>query len=190
VSGTVAQACAGALLGAGLVGAGAATFGIGPAVGIAVTYGLLKGIAEAKYQARNNSLKKGVVQLDDNDGDGPYLAISDPSMLCPLIAKVLKKYERVQRAAAQAGAFGKTAHVTSTLRHARTAIRGALNGVNAAVVGILGAALYEPIWTSTILGAADAALVLLAFAALTVAKLPVFVVVAMAAATGIALTVI
>ena len=42
----------------------------------------------------------------------------------------------------------------------------------------------------TILGAADAALVLLAFAALTVAKLPVFVVVAMAAATGIALTVI
>ncbi len=72
----------------------------------------------------------------------------------------------------------------------RSAIRGALNGVNAAVVGILGAALYEPIWTSTILGAADAALVLLAFAALTVAKLPVFVVVAMAAATGIALTVI
>ena len=72
----------------------------------------------------------------------------------------------------------------------RTAIRGALNGVNAAVVGILGAALYEPIWTSTILRPVDAALALLAFAALTVAKLPVFVVVAMAAAAGMALTLI
>ena len=70
----------------------------------------------------------------------------------------------------------------------RTGIRGALNGVNAAVVGILGAALYEPIWTSTILRPLDAALALLAFAALTVAELPVFVVVAMAAAVGMALT--
>jgi chromate transporter len=72
----------------------------------------------------------------------------------------------------------------------RTAIRGALNGVNAAVVGILGAALYEPIWTSTILRPVDAALSLLAFAALTVAQLPVFVVVAMAAAAGITLTLV
>ncbi|MFY9876075.1 MAG: chromate efflux transporter [Rhodomicrobium sp.] len=72
----------------------------------------------------------------------------------------------------------------------RTAIRGALNGVNAAVVGILGAALYEPIWTSTILRPVDAALALLAFAALTVAKLPVFLMVAMAAAAGMALTLI
>jgi chromate transporter len=72
----------------------------------------------------------------------------------------------------------------------RAAIRGALNGVNAAVVGILGAALYEPIWTSTILRPVDAALSLLAFAALTVARLPIFVVVAMAAATGIALAII
>ncbi len=70
----------------------------------------------------------------------------------------------------------------------KASIRGALNGVNAAVVGILGAALYEPIWTSTILRPLDAALALLAFAALTVARLPVFVVVAMAAAMGIALT--
>jgi hypothetical protein len=36
----------------------------------------------------------------------------------------------------------------------------------------------------------DAALSLLAFAALTVARLPIFVVVAMAAATGIALAII
>ncbi len=70
----------------------------------------------------------------------------------------------------------------------RTAIRGALNGVNAAVVGILGAALYEPIWTSTILRPLDAALALLAFAALTVAKLPVLAVVTMAAAAELATT--
>ena len=72
----------------------------------------------------------------------------------------------------------------------KTSVRGALNGVNAAVVGVLGAALYEPIWTSTILRPLDAALALLAFAALTVARLPVFVVVAMSAAAGIALTLI
>ena len=72
----------------------------------------------------------------------------------------------------------------------KTSVRGALNGVNAAVVGVLGAALYEPIWTSTILNPLDAALALLAFAALTVARLPVFVVVAMSAAAGIALTLI
>ncbi len=70
----------------------------------------------------------------------------------------------------------------------KTSIRGALNGVNAAVVGILGAALYEPIWTSAILRPADAALALLAFAALAVARLPVLAVVAMAAAAGAALT--
>ncbi len=70
----------------------------------------------------------------------------------------------------------------------KASIRGALNGVNAAVVGILGAALYEPIWTSTIHQPLDAALALLAFAALAVAKLPVFAVVAMAAAAGMAST--
>ncbi len=72
----------------------------------------------------------------------------------------------------------------------KASVRGALNGVNAAVVGVLGAALYEPIWTSTILRPLDAALALLAFAALTVARVPVFVVVAMSVAVGIALTLI
>ncbi len=64
--------------------------------------------------------------------------------------------------------------------------RAALNGVNAAVVGILGAALYQPIWTSSILRPLDAALALLAFAALVVARLPVLLVVALSAAAGIA----
>jgi chromate transporter len=69
---------------------------------------------------------------------------------------------------------------------AKSSVRGALDGVNAGVVGILGAALYEPIWMSTILRPLDAALALLAFAALTVARLPVLAVVAMAAAAGVA----
>jgi chromate transporter len=43
------------------------------------------------------------------------------------------------------------------------AARGALSGVNAAVVGVLGAALYSPIWTSAIFGARDVAIALIAF---------------------------
>jgi chromate transporter len=70
----------------------------------------------------------------------------------------------------------------------KASIRGALDGVNAAVVGILGAALYQPIWTSTVQRPLDAALALLAFAALAIARLPVLAVVALAAAVGVALT--
>jgi chromate transporter len=40
--------------------------------------------------------------------------------------------------------------------------RGALAGVNAAVVGVLGAALYTPIWTSAIRGPHDLAIALIA----------------------------
>jgi chromate transporter len=43
------------------------------------------------------------------------------------------------------------------------AARGALAGVNAAVVGVLGAALYSPIWTSAIFGSRDVAIALTAF---------------------------
>ncbi len=62
--------------------------------------------------------------------------------------------------------------------------RGALDGVNAAVVGILGAALYQPVWTSAVFSSLDAALALLAFAALAVMRLPVLAVVLLAAAAG------
>jgi chromate transporter len=41
--------------------------------------------------------------------------------------------------------------------------RGALAGVNAAVVGVLGAALYTPIWTSAVRGPQDVAIALVAF---------------------------
>jgi len=44
--------------------------------------------------------------------------------------------------------------------------RGALAGANAAVVGVLGAALYSPIWTSAIHGPLDVAIALVAFLAL------------------------
>ncbi|WP_303828967.1 chromate efflux transporter [Asticcacaulis taihuensis] len=41
--------------------------------------------------------------------------------------------------------------------------RGALAGVNAAVVGVLGAALYNPVWTSAIFGPGDVAIALAGF---------------------------
>jgi chromate transporter len=39
----------------------------------------------------------------------------------------------------------------------------AIAGVNAAVVGLLGAALYDPVWTSAVRGAADVAIALVGF---------------------------
>ncbi|HEY9460977.1 MAG TPA: chromate transporter, partial [Paralcaligenes sp.] len=50
-------------------------------------------------------------------------------------------------------------------------------GVNAAVVGLLLAALYQPVWTSAILGPADFALALVALLALMLWKLPPWAVV-------------
>ena len=67
---------------------------------------------------------------------------------------------------------------------ARRGARSALLGVNAAVVGILGAAFYDPIWTGTIGGVADLALALIAFVLLQMWKLPVWSVVILTAAGG------
>lgn len=69
----------------------------------------------------------------------------------------------------------------------RSGARAALVGINAAVVGILGAALYDPVWRSAILAPEDFALALAAFAALQVWRLPPWLVVAAAAAGGQAL---
>ena len=55
--------------------------------------------------------------------------------------------------------------------------QAALSGVNAAVVGLLLAALYHPVWTSGILHARDFALALTGLVALTVWKLPPWLVV-------------
>ena len=55
--------------------------------------------------------------------------------------------------------------------------QAALAGVNAAVVGLLLAALYQPVFTSAILGAADFGLALLAFVALVFWRVPPWAVV-------------
>ena len=60
-----------------------------------------------------------------------------------------------------------------------------MRGANAAVVGILGAALYQPVWTSAIIGAEEFALALTGFLLLTVWKLPAWVVVAIVALSGV-----
>jgi len=57
------------------------------------------------------------------------------------------------------------------------AVQAALRGVNAAVVGILLGALYQPVWTSAILGRTDFLLGLVAFLLLAFWRLPPWLVV-------------
>jgi chromate transporter len=64
--------------------------------------------------------------------------------------------------------------------------RAALAGVNATVVGLLLAALYDPVWTGSVTRAADVAVVVAAFAMLEVWSLPAWVVVVGTAAVGLA----
>lgn len=66
----------------------------------------------------------------------------------------------------------------------RPAFQSALAGVNAAVVGLLLAALYDPVWTSAIANAGDFALALITFALLAFWKTPPWIVVILAAAGG------
>lgn len=61
-------------------------------------------------------------------------------------------------------------------------VQGALAGVNAAVVGILLAALYNPLWTTAILAPADFALAAVLFGMLAFWKLPPWIVVVTGAA--------
>lgn len=63
-----------------------------------------------------------------------------------------------------------------------------MRGANAAVVGVLGAALYQPVWTSAILGPREFALALTGFLLLSVWKLPAWAVVAILAGGGILIT--
>lgn len=67
-------------------------------------------------------------------------------------------------------------------------IKGALMGVNAAVVGILIAALYHPIWTTSILTAIDFAFAAVLFSMLVHWKLPPWVIVATGAIGGFLLS--
>lgn len=95
------------------------------------------------------------------------LAIFAPSFL--LVLGALPFWERLRR---------------------QSATRAALAGVNAAVVGLLLAALYHPVWTSAVLAPADFALALLALIALAVWRLPPWAVVAACALAGWGLQVI
>jgi chromate transporter len=67
------------------------------------------------------------------------------------------------------------------------AVQNALLGVNAAVVGLLLAALYNPVWTSAILSPADFGLALAAFTLLVFWKTPAWLVVILTALGGWAL---
>ena len=73
---------------------------------------------------------------------------------------------------------------------AQARFQAVLRGVNAAVVGLLLAALYHPVWTSAIEGPADFALALAAFGLLVLWKAPPWLVVAATAAAAAALTAI
>ena len=59
----------------------------------------------------------------------------------------------------------------------RPAVQAGLRGVNAAVVGLLLAALYRPVWTSAIFGPADFALGIVAFLLLALWAVPPWLVV-------------
>lgn len=69
----------------------------------------------------------------------------------------------------------------------RAGFQAALQGINAAVVGLLLAALYQPVWTSAIMGPADFGLALVAFGLLALWRWPPWLVVVLTALGGAAL---
>jgi chromate transporter len=66
----------------------------------------------------------------------------------------------------------------------RGGVQRAMGGINAAVVGVLGAALYDPVWTGAIHSRVDFALALGTFGLLVFARASPVLVVALAAALG------
>jgi len=71
----------------------------------------------------------------------------------------------------------------------RITAQAALRGVNAAVVGLLLAALYRPVWTAGIVGPADFAVAIAAFLLLFMWRTPPWLVVILCAAAGEAIAV-
>jgi chromate transporter len=72
----------------------------------------------------------------------------------------------------------------------RPTAQAAMRGTNAAVVGILGAALYSPVWTNAVLTPRDFAVALTGFLLLTVWKLAPWIVVVLLATAGAGLRLI
>ncbi len=68
----------------------------------------------------------------------------------------------------------------------RAAAQSMMRGVNAAVVGLLGAALYNPVWTSSVKTPADFGIALVGFVLLTVWRAPPLFVVIVSALAAIA----
>jgi chromate transporter len=69
----------------------------------------------------------------------------------------------------------------------RAGAQAMMRGVNAAVVGLLGAALYNPVWTSSVKAPADFGIALVGFVLLTVWRAPPLVVVVVTALAGVGL---
>ena len=70
----------------------------------------------------------------------------------------------------------------------RVSAQAVMRGINAAVVGLLGAALYNPLWISSIKTSGDVAIALVGFALLTAWRTPPFIVVALGALGGVAMS--
>ncbi len=66
----------------------------------------------------------------------------------------------------------------------RSGAQAAMRGVNAAVVGLLGAALYTPVWTSSVRNATDVSMAVIGFVLLTAWRTPPVFVVVMGALAG------
>jgi chromate transporter len=71
----------------------------------------------------------------------------------------------------------------------RPGAQAAMRGANAAVVGLLASALYNPVWTSAVLDPIDFASVLAGFTLLTAFRAPPVVLVVLGVAVGVAKTV-
>jgi len=69
----------------------------------------------------------------------------------------------------------------------KTGAQAMMRGVNAAVVGLLGAALYNPVWTSSVQAPGDFAVALTGFVLLTVWRAPPLAVVVVSAIGGVLL---
>jgi chromate transporter len=69
----------------------------------------------------------------------------------------------------------------------RVGAQAIMRGINAAIVGLLGAALYNPLWTSAVKSSGDFAVALTGSVLLTVWRAPPVLVVVLGALGGLAL---
>ena len=67
----------------------------------------------------------------------------------------------------------------------RAGAQATMRGINAAVVGLLGAALYDPLWMSSVKSVGDFAVALVGFVLLTAWRIPPLIVVILGACAGV-----